>query len=67
MSPRSADAVSGPNLIRPFELVPDEVDWTGHWSGKSIWQVLNAARDGDASRLRTMLKADPTLVDAEFW
>ena len=67
MSPRSTDAVSGPGLIRPFELVPEEVDWTGHWSGKSIWQVLNAARDGDASRLRTMLKADPTLVDAEFW
>lgn len=59
--------MSRPSLIRPFELVPDEVDWTGRWRGETIWQVLNAARDGDASRLRTMLKADPTLVDAEFW
>lgn len=56
-----------PGLIRPFELVPDEVDWTGRWRGETIWQVLNAARDGDASRLRTILKADPTLVDGEFW
>lgn len=67
MSPRSADAVSRPRLIRPFELVPDEVDWTGRWRGETTWQVLNAARDGDVSRLRAMLKADPTLVDAEFW
>ena len=28
---------------------------------------LNAARDGDLPRLRTMLKADPTLVQAEYW
>ena len=67
MSPRSPDTVSRPSLIRPFELVTDEVDWTGRWRGQTIWEVLNAARDGDASRLRTMLKADPTLVDAEFW
>ena len=50
MSPRTTDAVSGPNLIRPFELVPDEVDWTGRWPGESIWRVLNAARDGDEDR-----------------
>lgn len=59
--------MSRPSLIRPFELVPDEVDWTGRWRGETIWQVLNAARDGDTSKLHAMLRADPTLVGAEFW
>lgn len=56
-----------PGLIRPFELAPDEKDWTGSWLGETIWQVLNAARDGDTPRLRQMLEDDPTLVKAEFW
>ena len=59
--------MSRPRLIRPFELVPDESDWTGHWLGETIWQVLNAARDGDTTKLRAMLEDDPTLVKAEFW
>ena len=59
--------MSEPQLIRPFELVPDELDWTGRWLGETVWQVLNAARDGDAFRLRAMLEDDPTLVQAEFW
>ena len=59
--------MSQPRLIRPFELVPDELDWTGHWLGETTWQVLNAARDGDTARLRAMLEEDPTLVKAEFW
>ena len=63
----STDPVSEPRLIRPFELVPDELDWTGRWLGESIWQLLNAARDGDTPRLRAMLEDDPTLVKAEFW
>ena len=54
-------------LIRPFELVLDEPDWTGRWRGESIWQVLNAARDGDIGKLRAMLADDPTLANAEFW
>ncbi len=67
MSRRSTDFLSKPGLIRPFELVPDEPDWTGRWLGESIWQSLNAARDGDTPRLRAMLEDDPTLVKAEFW
>ena len=59
--------MSGPGLIRPFELAPDEKDWTGRWFGETIWQVLNAARDGDTARLRALLEDDPTLVNAEFW
>ncbi|MDE0224975.1 MAG: ankyrin repeat domain-containing protein [Gammaproteobacteria bacterium] len=56
-----------PDLIRPFELDPDEKDWTGSWLGETIWQVLNAARDGDTTRLRAMLEDDAMLVKAEFW
>ena len=56
-----------PSLLRPFELPPDQLDWTGRWRGEAVWQVLTAARDGDAQRLRSMLDDDPTLVDAEFW
>ena len=59
--------MSQPRLIRPFELVPDELDWTGRRLGETIWQMLNAARDGDTTRLRAMLEDDPTLVNAEFW
>ena len=67
MSRRSTDFLSRPSLIRPFELAPDELDWTGRWLGETIWQVLNAARDGDTTRLRAMLEDDPALVNAEFW
>ena len=59
--------MSRPSLMRPLELVPDELDWTGHWLGEAVWQALNAARDGDTTRLRIMLEDDPTLVNAEFW
>ena len=59
--------MSRPSLMRPLELVPDELDWTGHWLGEAVWQALNAARDGDTTRLRVMLEDDPTLVNAEFW
>ena len=59
--------MSYPCLTRPFGLGPDELDWTGRWLGETIWQVLNAARDGDTTRLRAMLEDDPTLVKAEFW
>ena len=59
--------MSEPKLIRPFELAPDALDWTGRWTGESIWRVLNAARDGDSARLGAMLADDPTLVAAEFW
>ena len=59
--------MTAPTLIRPFELVSDALDWTGHWLGETIWQVLNAARDGDTARLGAMLDDDPTLVGAEFW
>ena len=59
--------MSQPRLIRPFELVPDELDWTGRWIGETIWRVLNAARDGETTKLRAMLEAGPTLVKAEFW
>ena len=59
--------MSEPSLIRPFELLPNAVDWTGRWRAETIWQVLNAARDGDAAKLRTMLDDDPTLVGAQFW
>ena len=54
-------------LIRPFELVPDALDWTGKWRGEAIWQILNAAREGDTHKLKAMLENDSTLVDAEFW
>ena len=56
-----------PELIRPFELVPDALDWTGRWLGETIWQVLNAARDGDTEGLRALLEEDPSLAGAEFW
>ena len=59
--------MSEPSLIRPFELRPNAVDWTGRWRAETIWQVLNAARDGDCAKLRTMLDDDPTLVGAQFW
>ena len=67
MSRRSTDSLARPNLIRPFELVPSEPDWTGRWRGETIWKVLNAARDGDTTTLQAMLNDDPTLVRAEFW
>ncbi len=67
MSRRSTDSLARPNLIRPFELDPDALEWTGRWLGETIWQLLNAARDGDTARLRAMLEDDPTLVRAEFW
>ena len=54
-------------LSRPRELADNDLDWTGRWRGKAVWDVLNAARDGDVPRLRTMLNADPTLVQAEYW
>ena len=56
-----------PQLMRPFELVGDKLDWTGRWLGETIWQVLTAARDGDTERLRAMLADDASLVSAEFW
>ena len=56
-----------PTLLRPHELAANGLDWTGQWRGEAVWDVLNAARDGDLSRLRTMLTADPTLVRAEYW
>ena len=67
MSRRSTDSLARPNLIRPFELDPDELEWTGRWRGETIWKVLNAARDGDTTTLQAMLNDDPTLVRAEFW
>ena len=32
-----------------------------------MWTLLNAARDGDVTQLRALLRDDPTLVRAEYW
>ena len=55
------------DLIKPVELTDEEADWTGNWRSGDVWAVLNAARDGDLARLRTLLDDDPTLVRAEYW
>ena len=54
-------------MLRPSELAADAVDWTGRWRGEDIWQVLVAARDGDATTLKRLLDRDHTLVEAEYW
>ena len=56
-----------PHLIRPRELDTPDLDWTGRWRGVDVWRMLTAARHGDAGTLRTALRADATLADAEFW
>ena len=56
-----------PQLLKPRELASDALDWTGHWRGEAVWEVLTVARAGDAERLRQLLRDDPTLVKAENW
>ena len=56
-----------PQLLKPTELESSELDWTGRWRGADIWDVLTAARDGDARRLRALIDNDSTIVDAQFW
>ena len=56
-----------PALRRPRELAADSTDWTGRWRGEAVWQVLNAARDGDVPRLRALLDDDRTLAQAGYW
>lgn len=55
------------DLIKPVELIDQDTDWTGNWRSDDVWRLLNAAREGDAAQLRTMLAADQTLVGAEYW
>ena len=54
-------------LIRPIELNNDTIDWTGQFRHSDIWRVLCAARDGDVSRLTTLLKNIPNIANAQFW
>ena len=56
-----------PTLLKPAELAQDRPDWTGRWRGEAIWQVLTAARAGNAGRLRALLAEDASLTDAEYW
>lgn len=59
--------MDAPELLPPWELKQDALDWTGNWRGEDIWRVLTAARAGDVAELRTLLGRDPSLVKAEFW
>ena len=59
--------MSEPQLLKPGELDSSELDWSGRWRGADIWDVLTAARDGDAPRLRALIDSDSTIVDAQFW
>ena len=54
-------------LIRPNELQSEKPDWTGQFAGQDIWDVLTAARDGDADRLRSLVNRVPNIVAAEYW
>lgn len=56
-----------PQLLKPLSLDSDQLNWTGRWSGRDIWKVLSAARDGDLGRLRASLASDLTLVEAQYW
>lgn len=62
-----ANASAEPALRRPRELSAAGNHWTGRWRGHTVWNMLNAARDGDLPRLRTLLDEDRTLVLAEYW
>lgn len=62
-----AGAPARPGLLRPLELAPDALDWTGRWRGEDIWRILLAARDGDVPALARRLAADPSLVGAGYW
>jgi ankyrin repeat protein len=54
-------------LLHPVELALGSGERTGRWSNQDIWQVLTAARDGDAARLRALLAQDRSLAEAQFW
>ncbi len=48
-----------PRLIRPRELEGSR--------GTAVWEVLTAARAGDAAALSAALQRDPTLAAASYW
>jgi len=51
--------VTEPRLTRPRELKGSR--------GTAIWEVLTAARAGDAAALSAALQRDPTLAVASYW
>ena len=54
-------------LIRPGELRGEALDWTGRFRGEKVWDVLIAARNGDADRLRFLMEREPGAIAAEYW
>ena len=54
-------------LIRPNELRGDGLEWTGQFRGQDVWDVLTAARSGDASSLKSLLDRVPGIAMAEYW
>ena len=54
-------------LIKPFELDNDRFDWTGRVRHADVWETLNAARDGDVTKLRALLEREPKLAQCQYW
>ncbi|MCY3540922.1 MAG: ankyrin repeat domain-containing protein [Gammaproteobacteria bacterium] len=54
-------------LIRPFELEPEQPKWLNRWLPEDVWNLLVAARTGDVDSVRKLLKKDPSLVHANYW
>ena len=55
------------NLIRPFELQPEQPKWLNRWLPEDVWNLLVAARSSDVDSVRRLLQKDPTLVHANYW
>ncbi|MCY3883938.1 MAG: ankyrin repeat domain-containing protein [Gammaproteobacteria bacterium] len=58
---------AAPNLVRPYEMRPGQMDWRGHWSTDDIWDMLVASRAGNLQRVRELLDKDSSLVHADYW
>ena len=55
------------DLLKPLELENDALDWTGRYRNADVWDVLNAARDGDVDKLQSLITREQSIVHAQFW
>lgn len=59
--------LAAPNLVRPYEMRPGQMDWRGQWSTDDVWEILIASRSGNVQRVRELLQKEPSLVNADYW
>lgn len=55
------------DLIKPTELENEDTDWTGRVRNCDVWETLNAARDGNIEKLRSLLDREGALARCEYW